>query len=91
MFLAKQNYETHNIKLLAIVEAFKYSRNYLKSSIYEVLVFTNHNNFENLWISSVLVVGKSTRPKKFLLITFKSTIDIPKFNRCALKVYQRQS
>ena len=37
-------YETHNAKLLVIVEAFKNWRHYLESCQYEVLVLTNHNN-----------------------------------------------
>ena len=37
-------YETHNAKLLAIVEAFKTWRHYLKGCKHEVLVLTDHNN-----------------------------------------------
>ena len=44
MILAETRYETHNGELLAIVEAFKTWRHYLKGSQYEVLILTNHNN-----------------------------------------------
>ena len=37
-------YKTHNGKLLAIVEAFKTWRHYLKGCKHEVLVFTDYNN-----------------------------------------------
>ena len=38
------HYETYDAELLAIIEAFKNWRNYLKSYQYEVLVLTDHNN-----------------------------------------------
>ena len=44
MILAKMRYETHDAKLLAIVEAFKIWRHYLESYQYEVLVLTDYNN-----------------------------------------------
>ena len=44
MIPAETRYETHNGKLLAIVEAFKTWRYYLEVSKHEVLVLTDHNN-----------------------------------------------
>ena len=44
MISAKIWYKTHNSKLLAIVEAFKIWRHYLKGCKHEVLILTNHNN-----------------------------------------------
>ena len=41
---AKTQYKTYDSKLLAIVEAFKIWRHYLKVCKYKVLVLTNHNN-----------------------------------------------
>ena len=41
---AEMRYETHNAKLLVIVEEFKNWRHYLESCQYEVLVLTDHNN-----------------------------------------------
>ena len=37
-------YETHNGKLLVIVEAFKTWCHYLEGYKYEFLIFTDHNN-----------------------------------------------
>ena len=44
MISAETRYETHDAKLLAIVEAFKNWRHYLEDCQYEVLVLTDHNN-----------------------------------------------
>ena len=44
MIPAKTRYETHNDKLLAIVEAFKTWQHYLKGCKHEVFVLINHNN-----------------------------------------------
>ena len=44
MIPAETRYETHNSELLAIVEAFKTWRHYLKGCKHEVLVLTDHNN-----------------------------------------------
>ena len=44
MILAETRYETHDGELVAIVEAFKTWRHYLKGCKHEVLVQTNHNN-----------------------------------------------
>ena len=44
MIPAKTRYETHNNELLAIIEAFKIWRHYLKSCKHEVLVLTDYNN-----------------------------------------------
>ena len=41
---AKMCYKTHNIKLLAIIEAFKNWRQYLEGCQYKVLLLTNHND-----------------------------------------------
>ena len=46
MIPAETWYETHDEKLLAIVEAFKTWRHYLESCKHEVFVFTNYSN---LW------------------------------------------
>ena len=44
MIPAETRYETHNDKLLAIVETFKTWKHYLEGSRQEVLVLTDHNN-----------------------------------------------
>ena len=37
-------YETHDNKFLAIIEAFKTWKHYLKDNKYKVLMFIDHNN-----------------------------------------------
>ena len=44
MIPIKTQYKTHNTELLAIIEAFKTWRHYLKGCKYEVLVLIGHNN-----------------------------------------------
>lgn len=44
MILAKTRYKTYNGELLAIVEAFKTWRHYLKGCKYKVFVLINYNN-----------------------------------------------
>ncbi len=44
MIPAETRYETHNGELLAIVEAFKTWKHYLKGCKHEVLMLTDHNN-----------------------------------------------
>ena len=44
MIPAETRYETHDGELLAVVEAFKTWRHYLKGSQHEMLVLTDHNN-----------------------------------------------
>ena len=44
MISTKQNYETHDQKLLIIVQVFKVWKHYLKSSFETIEVWSNHNN-----------------------------------------------
>ncbi len=44
MIPVETQYETHNQEFLAIVEAFKTWRHYLKGCKYEVFFLTDHNN-----------------------------------------------
>ena len=44
MIPTKTRYETHNSKLLAIIEAFKTWKQYLEGCKHEILVLTNYNN-----------------------------------------------
>ncbi len=46
MIPAETRYETHDGELLAIVEAFKTWRHYLKGCKHGVLVLTDHNNLQ---------------------------------------------
>ncbi len=44
LFSAEESYETHDLKLLVIVEAFKQWHHYLERSTHSVKVLTDHNN-----------------------------------------------
>jgi len=44
LFSAEESYETYNLELLVIVEAFKQWRHYLERSTHSVKVLMNHNN-----------------------------------------------
>ncbi|QRW23611.1 Retrotransposable element Tf2 protein [Rhizoctonia solani] len=43
---AKQNYDTHNKELLAIIRSFEYWRIFLEGTAHPVTVFTDHRNLE---------------------------------------------
>jgi len=44
LFSAEESYETHDLELLVIVEAFKQWHHYLERSTHSVKVLMNHNN-----------------------------------------------
>ena len=54
MIFAKCNYEIHDKKLLIIVFAFKHWRHYLKEAREQILVLTNHRNFNRFMITTKL-------------------------------------
>ncbi|KAF8748463.1 hypothetical protein RHS01_10834 [Rhizoctonia solani] len=43
---AKQNYDTHNKELLAIIRSFEYWQIFLEGTLHPITVFTNHQNLE---------------------------------------------
>ncbi|KAF8757254.1 hypothetical protein RHS01_04117 [Rhizoctonia solani] len=43
---AKQNYNTHDKELLAIIRSFKYWRIFLEGTLHPITVFTDHRNLE---------------------------------------------
>ncbi|QRW18708.1 Retrotransposable element Tf2 protein [Rhizoctonia solani] len=43
---AKQNYNTHNKELLAIIRSFEYWHIFLEGTLHPITVFTNHRNLE---------------------------------------------
>ena len=45
IILTKQNYKTHNQKLLIIVEIFKVWKHYLKNNLKTIEIWSNHKNF----------------------------------------------
>jgi hypothetical protein len=51
---AKQNYDTYNRKLLAIVESMKQWRHYLKGTDHKVFIQCDHKNLEYFQTSKVL-------------------------------------
>jgi len=48
------NYEVHDKELLAIVEAFRHWRVYLKGYAYEISVITDHKNLTTFLTTKVL-------------------------------------
>ena len=54
MIPAETRYETHDGKLLAIVEAFKTWQHYLESCKHEVLILTDHNNLRQFMYTKSL-------------------------------------
>ena len=44
MILAKQNYETHNQKLLIIITLFQQWKHYCENVAYSIEIWLNHNN-----------------------------------------------
>lgn len=50
MILIKMYYKTYNQDLLVIIKIFKIWHYYLKDKKFEVLVFTNQNNLNDLLI-----------------------------------------
>ncbi len=47
MIFAEMNYETHDQKLLIIVECFKHWRHYFKKNYHTMKVFIDHNNLKD--------------------------------------------
>ena len=70
MIPAETRYETHDRKLLAIVEAFKTWKHYLEGSLCLPIITTSAGS----WIQRVWAADKSAGPKKFLVTTSKLTI-----------------
>lgn len=74
MIQVKTWYKTYDKELLTIVEATKTWRHSLEGCKFRVLVYINHNNLRDLWISRVQVPGKSVESRNSLSITFESII-----------------
>ena len=47
MILTKQNYETHDQKLLVIITTFKQWKHYLKNNAFSIKMWFDHNNLRN--------------------------------------------
>ena len=71
---AETRYETHNDKLLAIVEAFKTWHHYLEGCKHEVLVLTDHNNLHQFMDTKSLSSDKSAGLKTSLVTIFELII-----------------
>ena len=51
---AESNYDTHNLKLLVIMQAFKHWRHYLKSNSHSIQMFINHVNLQYFFMTKKL-------------------------------------
>ena len=60
MALAEWNYETHDAKLLAIVEGFRTWRHYLKRAAYTILILIDHNNLKK-FMETTCLSGRQIR------------------------------
>ena len=69
---AEINYETHNLKLLVIIEIFKQWHHYLEDSQYSVEILTDHNN---LWgFMKVKALNERQAQWAVKLVTFNFVI-----------------
>lgn len=71
MILIKTQYETHNSKLLAIVEVFETWRHKLKSCQYKFLVFMNYNNLHHFMDTKNLSFRQVCLAQKLLKYYFQ--------------------
>ena len=74
MISVETRYKMHDGELLAIVEAFKTWRHYLKGSQHEVLVFTNYNNLHRFLDMKSLSSRQVCWAQNSLVTTSESTI-----------------
>ena len=74
MIPAKTRYKTYNNELLAIIEAFKTWRHYLKGCKYKIFILTITTIYAASWIQKVWALGRSVRPKSFSGIIFELII-----------------
>ena len=73
MIPAEMKYKTHNGELLAIVEAFKTWKYYLKGCKHEVFILTNHNNF--CWFMDTKSLSSRQVPWTQKLFCYRFQID----------------
>ena len=93
MIPAETRYETHDGKLLAIIEAFKTWKHYLEESQHEMFVLTDHNNLRR-FIETKSVSSKQVRwAQEFSCYHFRIDYRQGKANRAtdALSRYSQQS
>ena len=83
MIPAETRYETHDSKLLAIVEAIKTWKHYLKGSRHKVLVLTDHNNLRQFMDIKSLSSKKVRWAKKLSCYHFQIDYYQSKANRAA--------
>ncbi len=81
MIPAETWYKTHNGELLAIVEAFKTWRHYLKSCKHEVLVLTDYNNLQRFMDKKSLSFKQVQWAQKLLKYHFRIDYQQSKGNR----------
>src|SRR5947199_9909257 len=72
MSLAKLNYDVHNKELLAIVEAMKHWRVYLKGTKHPVQVITDHKNL--IYFTTTKVLNRRQVRWSETLVTYNFAI-----------------
>jgi len=63
--MAELNYDTYDMKLLAIFEAFKIWQHYLKSLVYPINVVTDYKNLE-YFSTTKMLIRKQAQWSKYL-------------------------
>lgn len=92
MIPIETQYKTHDAELLAIVEAFKTWRHYLKGYKHKVLILTNHNNLRRFMniksLSSRQVRWAQKLSRYHFRIDYRQSglIELLMFCRASLKV-----
>lgn len=59
MALVEQNYGVKKSEMLAIVEAYKYWKHYLKGAMYSVWIVTDHSNFHKFLTTKTFLQYKA--------------------------------
>ena len=66
----ESNYDTHDLKLLTIVQAFKYWRHYLKSNSHSIQMLIDYTNLQYFFMTKKLNQKQTCWIKKLVMFDF---------------------